>query len=262
MSDPIMYLFADLHVSEEATHRQHNDRLREVLGTIAAMCAPGDAVQFYGDSVDSPTKGNYALLTQVISPLIDAKVSLSFILGNHDNSKTGLFWWSGGDAMFQAFRKHVNALPRKFEIGNCQMLNVDTTLHTWMPTDLAQGRVGSRQLRWLRSELDIARSRGMFSIVGGHHTPTNIVEPERLLDAAELFNVLRRGHATKYIGGHAHLFDLVTQRFQNNPGGPVHTQGGETEIITLENPSTKSLRDGMCFGPARINLATGKFELL
>lgn len=263
MTDPKMYMFADIHVSEEATHRKHNDVLRDMFGVVAKHCAPGDAAQFYGDSVDSPTKGNYALLAQVISPLIDAKVPLSFIKGNHDNSKVGLFWWSDGDAMFQAFRKHVNALPRQFQMGNCQMINVDTTLHTWLPTDLAQGEIGRLQLMRLKRDVDEARQKGLFTIVGGHHDPTNMMEPERLLDAPKLFNLLRRCKVNKYICGHSHYYDLFAQRFQNEPGATGQERQNVTEIIVLSDPVTKHVdADGMCFGPGVLNLATGDFNLV
>lgn len=264
MTDPMMYMMADMHVDEAETHREHNNRLREFFDRLKKILSPGDVVQFYGDSVNSPTKGNYAKLLQVISPLIDAKCGLSFIVGNHDNSKTGLFWWNGGDAMFQAFRKQVNALPRSFMAGNCQMLNVDTTLHTWLPTDLAQGEVGDGSLRWLKRELDRARDRGLLSLVGGHHDPGNTIEPERLLDAAKLFNVLRRGKATYYICGHSHCYNVFSQRFQNVPGEAESFMGGKTvpaatEIITLSDPKTKYARNGWFFGPMVINLSTGAF---
>lgn len=263
MSDPMLYMLADLHVDEASTHYQHNARLREMFGWLAKIVAPGDVVQFYGDSVNSPTKGNYVKLTEVISPLIDAKCGLSFIVGNHDNSKTGLFWWSGGDEMFRRFKRHVNALPRKFQVGNCEMINLDTTLHTWMPTDLAQGEVGDRQLRQLKKELDESRARGLISIVGGHHDPTSWVEPEKMLDAAKLFNVLRRGKAGKYICGHSHQYNLMTQRFDNIPGqAGGHSSDltlNHTEIIVLSDPKTKYFYNGWCFGPMQIDLATGEF---
>jgi Icc protein len=203
-------LLSDTHVAAnpEAVARGVHlaEHLRAVVAQVRALSIAPSGLLINGDcALDRGLPEDYATFTGLLQPLIEARLPLHFLLGNHD--ERDVFWQSLRGARLETppvAGKHVSVIEAAR--ANWFLLDsLDVTLQT-------PGRLGDPQRSWLAQALD-ARP-GKPALVMVHHNPISAdsVKKTGLLDAAQLLEILLpRRHVKAVFFGHTHVWRQYEQ---------------------------------------------------
>lgn len=146
---------------------------RKVAEDIAAFSPAIDAVMFTGDLTDGGSRDDYALLTEILSPL---SMPVLVVPGNHDKR----------EGMRAAFGDRLPfgpgaTLEYEVRVGDIRILALDT-----LKDGHVDGRLGDAQMDWLRERL--AQPVPELTLILMHHPAF----PSRI-DALDHM-ALREGH--------------------------------------------------------------------
>jgi len=149
----------------------------------------------------SGEKGDYATMTELLSPLQAGKLPLHLALGNHDQREN---FWGALQEKKAARRpvedKHV-ALISASHVNWFVLDSLEKTLQT-------PGLLGQAQFDWLAKTLDANRRKPAVILV--HHNPGTSENITGLKDTQALFEIIRpREQVKAWIFGHTHNWNVV-----------------------------------------------------
>ena len=198
-------LLSDTHIAEDpaAIARGVNlaENLRSVIAQVRALPTAPAGLLLNGDcSLDRGIPGDYTTLTNLFQPVIEARLPLHFLLGNHD--ERDVFWSSLKEMKAPALpvaSKHVAVVEAP--LANWFLLDsLDVTKQT-------PGKLGDEQRAWLAKALDARPDKPAMVMV--HHNPIlpDAVKKTGLLDTAELLEILGPRRQVKALFfGHTHTW--------------------------------------------------------
>ncbi len=195
-------LLADTHVAADRTQVQRGvkmaDNLSQVATALTALDPKPAGVLLNGDAAFSKGEpGDYRLLAELLKPLGEAGLPLSFTLGNHDhraNLQAGLLK-GAGQSPLDGRQISVLETPRVnwFLLDSLEKVNA------------TPGELGAAQLGWLAKALDARPDKP--ALVAVHHDPqwTEATKRSGLRDTEKLFDVLvPRKQVKALFYGHTH----------------------------------------------------------
>lgn len=209
-------LLSDTHIATKIELSAYNqlpgENLRNAIEQMVdfrpqRMVLCGDCAYKVGLS------SNYSTLQQLLEPIREIGVSCDFLTGNHDNRQTmtevlGSSWAT--DSPVPGLRLG------RFEVESAVFLLLDTQIG-----DLeVSGRIGRRQIEWIRSEIrQLGDSARPVILMGHHHlhdVPREGVSPDiGLRDSAEFREFLdSEPQIRAYFHGHTHSW-----HHEETPGG-------------------------------------------
>lgn len=199
-------LLADPHIAADPQRvlRGVNmaDHLQTVSRELLALPKAPAGVFVVGDcALNSGEKGDYATLTELLTPLRRGKLPIHLALGNHDHRDN--FW----DALQERASvkcpvedRHV-ALLRTPKVNWFMLDSLEKTLQT-------PGLIGSAQLDWLAKSLDANRRTPAVVLI--HHNPAAEGSQGALKDTEALLEIIRpRRQVKAWIFGHTHQWSIV-----------------------------------------------------
>jgi Icc protein len=149
----------------------------------------------------SGEKGDYATMTELLSPLQAGKLPLHLALGNHDQRDN--FW--------QALQEKKSA---KLPVEDKHVAMISTSNVNWFMLDSLEktletpGLLGQAQFDWLAKTLDANRQKPAVILV--HHNPGVEGNIPGLKDTQALFEMIRpRKQVKAWIFGHSHNWKVV-----------------------------------------------------
>lgn len=189
--------------------KRHRIHRREVLDALVAdlKAQRYDHIAFTGDLVNLSLSSEFPRSRQWLETL-GTPDNVSFVPGNHDTyvrvvlGKPEQYWgdYMRGDA--------GESFPFVRKRGHVAIIGLSTSLPT-LPL-AATGRLHSGQLEKLGPILDALGKEGLFRVIMIHHPPVQDAHHfRRLVDAAELRDVLRKHGAELVLHGHHHEQSLV-----------------------------------------------------
>lgn len=189
--------------------RRHRMHRREVLDALVAdlKAQSYDHIAFTGDLVNLSLSNEFPRSRQWLEGL-GTPDKVTFVPGNHDTyvraalGKPEQYWgdYMRGDA--------GESFPFVRKRRNVALIGLSTSLPT-LPL-AATGRLHSRQLEKLGPILDALGNEGFFRVIMIHHPPVQDAHHfRRLVDAAEVRDVLRKHGAELVLHGHHHEQSLV-----------------------------------------------------
>lgn len=157
----------------------------------AHMFFSGDCAYIEGHAAD------YAVLAEVVDPVRQAGIPVSFAMGNHDNH----------EAFYGAF---AAARPESPPVANKHLSVIDSPRARWflldslIRTNHTPGELGEAQLAWLGETLD--RLNDKPALLMAHHNPQpGNSKGDGLLDTDAFFKLIAaRPHVKAYFYGHSH----------------------------------------------------------
>ncbi|MFW6162600.1 MAG: metallophosphoesterase family protein [Planctomycetota bacterium] len=196
-------LLADTHIDANAARAARGikmtDHLAQAVREVLAAEPRPAGVLLAGDiAFNRGRKGDYEQFAESIRPLVQAKLPLHLLLGNHD-SRENLF------AVIEPEREAPHKHAAVIRTPNANWFLLDSL----DKTNQTAGRLGPQQLAWLADALD--EQAGKPVIVVAHH-PLDPAGQKRgktsaLLDSQELLDVLvPRKHVKAFLHGHAHVW--------------------------------------------------------
>lgn len=166
---------------------------KELLGLSkrpAGMFLTGDCAYSQGES------GDYALLSELLTPIRQAEMPVRLALGNHDQREH--FW-----ATFQEEKSGLRPLADR------QVALIQTPRANWFMLDSLEktlatpGSLGHEQLDWLAKSLDEHQEKPALVLV--HHNPGLNGGNMGLKDTLPFLEIIRpRRQVKAYIYGHTH----------------------------------------------------------
>lgn len=197
-------LLSDIHLAADRAQlgrgtnmAEHFDNVsRELLSLRkrpAAVFITGDCAFNSGETAD------YALLTEMLTPLRAGQMPIHLALGNHDNRER--FWDALKEekAGLRPVADRQTALVRTPRANWFILDSLETTLST-------PGLLGHEQLDWLGKALDENPDKPALVLV--HHNP-GISGHLGLKDTLAFFEVIRpRKQVKAYIYGHTHAWKV------------------------------------------------------
>lgn len=189
--------------------KRHRIHRREVLDAIVGdlKAQNSDHVAFTGDLVNLSLTSEFPRSRQWLEAL-GTPDRVTFVPGNHDTyvravlGKPEQYWgeYMRGDA--------GESFPFVRRRGPMAIVGLSTSLPT-LPL-AATGRLHSGQIEKLGPILDALGREGLFRVIMIHHPPVQDAHHfRRLIDAAELREVLRARGAELVLHGHHHEQSLV-----------------------------------------------------
>ncbi|MGW3244421.1 metallophosphoesterase family protein [Streptomyces sp. NPDC001070] len=230
---------SDIHIGphDAPDSRGINAResLRRMLTDLAAV--PGvDAVVVSGDVADDGSPEAYTAAREMVREFARRKrAPVIFCTGNHD--ERGAFAKVLGSGHLDADGDDLAAAVAHSPQGERAAASIIgghrfITLDSLVPGQV-YGRVGARQLDWLRAVLAVPAPRG--SVVVLHHPPITLdVEIQQALglqNSAELADAVRGTDVRLILCGHFHL-----QLFGHLASIPVWVTAGVLSRIDLTAP--------------------------
>jgi hypothetical protein len=199
-------LLADTHIWENRKDKRNGVKPAEnFLAAAAAISAsnprPAGAIIAGDCAAIEGNPGDYAVLSDVVKPLLDAKVPVHFALGNHDHR----------EHFYAAF---PGARPEgKPAVADKHVSIIETPHANWFLLDSLQrtnytpGLLGEAQLKWLAAALDARQEKP--ALIVAHHTPDPGAKSSGLHDTDALYEViLPRRQVKAYVFGHSHVWRL------------------------------------------------------
>lgn len=159
-----LLLTADWHLHGSASR---NRPVRDALRELDRGRGPGDWLLVAGDVTDGGTEAEYAQALALLRPWAGRCLLAP---GNHDCGPLGLLVGSGARSRWRKLVELLHA-PAQAEVGGRLVQVLDSCLYSWLPTDLARGRLGDRQTKRARSAAATARTRGLHPMLLLHHWP-------------------------------------------------------------------------------------------
>jgi 3',5'-cyclic-AMP phosphodiesterase len=197
-------LLSDTHIAADpaATKLDVNmaAHLRASIAEVLALPTPPLGMLINGDcAFDRGLAGDYATFSDLLQPVITAKLPTHLALGNHDNRE--VFW--------TALKEARPAAP---PLASRQVSIIESPLANWIMLDSLDvthqtpGRLGDEQRAWLATALDARAEKPALVMV--HHNPVfGDGKNTGLLDTAELIAILQpRRHVKALIFGHTHTW--------------------------------------------------------
>jgi len=189
--------------------KRHRIHRREVLDALVAdlKAQSYDHIAFTGDLVNLSLSNEFPRSRQWLEGL-GSPDKVTFVPGNHDTyvrvalGKPEQYWgdYMRGDA--------GESFPFVRKRGNVALIGLSTSLPT-LPL-AATGRLHGGQLEKLGPILETLGKDGFFRVIMIHHPPVQDAHHfRRLVDAAELRDVLRKHGAELVLHGHHHEQSLV-----------------------------------------------------
>lgn len=189
--------------------KRHRIHRREVLDALIAdlKAQKHDHTAFTGDLINLSLATEYPASRAWLEQLGLPK-DVTFVPGNHDTyvravlGKPEQYWgdYMRGDA--------GESFPFVRKRGNVAIIGLSTSLPT-LPL-AATGQLHSGQLEKLGLILDALGKDGFFRVIMIHHPPVDDAHHfRRLVDAAELRDLLRKNGAELVLHGHHHEQSLV-----------------------------------------------------
>ncbi|HLQ89025.1 MAG TPA: metallophosphoesterase [Xanthobacteraceae bacterium] len=204
-------------------HRIHrSDVLARIVGHLKSQVP--DHIAVTGDLVNLSLEDEFPPARTFIESLGRA-ANVTLVPGNHDAyvrsavSYTQAHWgdFMRGDANGAL---HEYKFPFVRRRGPLALIGLSSAVAT--APFMATGMLGAAQLQQLADILD--RLDDMFRVVLIHHPPQSIPSRrfKRLVDGADLQNVLARHGAELLIHGHDHVHSLT---WLDGPNGPIPALG-------------------------------------
>jgi hypothetical protein len=222
--DEFYAIFSDTHISQNRGELVRGIRMAENLATVvqevlaeptlpSGVIINGDCAYLQGFTED------YAVLRDLLQPLVDAGIPIHCTLGNHDDRSN---FYRGLSETAERTKpseqvvlgKHAaivsssnKKLPKIYLLDSLDVVNNVT------------GRLGKDQLTWLADSL--AEYSDQPAIVFGHHNPldppADSAVNSGLADTGPLFETLAAaGNVSVYAYGHTHTW-LKAEDRQNIP---------------------------------------------
>lgn len=207
---------SDLHLGE----RSFLDRIRRrdtnlersrliVREIIYHFGAETHAVVISGDLMHHGKPEEARLAREIVRLLRLAGFLVIIVPGNHDFGPNGLRWSSASYSLWPEIyrdadrswpRMHSDPLyPRMYTFDGWRLFALDTTAHKEDGQLFARGRVGPRQIAWLRTRLTNATP----TVVVGHHCGQTSNPTLAMSDGDEVMKMLARPEVL-YLHGHLH----------------------------------------------------------
>ncbi len=203
-SGPWFALVSDTHIpaksAQKALGQLPAENLRIVVADILSRARRPEGVLINGDlALKDGKPGDYAGLLTLLEPLRKAGLPIHLTLGNHDDRARFREATRGViPGVSSVEEKYAGA----FELMGGRFLLLDSLDEV----DKVPGRLGERQLAWLRRELD--SHKGVPTLVFVHHPPHSspkAKKPDALLDGDALLNLIRpRPWVEALVFGHTH----------------------------------------------------------
>jgi len=166
LDENLAVFFSDIHCHGKTKGwRQHQHAIlkRYVDEVLALRPRPAHAVVFGDFSASVGWVEDFRLAREILKPLEDAGIRMTYGMGNHDKRRNFL-------AVFPEYADRLLVKDRivsKFSTPHADFIMLDSLRET--PGDggnAVDGRVDGEQLEWLRKELAAAK-RPLF--LGAHH---------------------------------------------------------------------------------------------
>jgi len=195
-------LIADTHIAADRTQVSRGvtmaANLTQVVKEVTALDPQPAGLLLNGDAAyNKGEPGDYRLLAELLKPLGEAGLPVSFTLGNHDhreNLHAGLLKGAG-----------------KSPLDGRLVAVLETPRVNWFLLDSLEkvnatpGELGAEQLDWLARALDARKDKP--ALVAAHHDPqwTEAAKRTGLRDTEKLFEVLvPRKQVKALFYGHTH----------------------------------------------------------
>jgi calcineurin-like phosphoesterase family protein len=228
-------LLADTHIAADRARVARGINMTEhfkiVSKELLELPQRPAGVLVLGDcAFNSGEKGDYATMTELLSPLQAGKLPLHLALGNHDQREN--FWEALRErkaARRPVVDKHV-AMISTTHVNWFVLDSLETTLQT-------PGLLGQAQFDWLAKTLDSNRRKPAVILV--HHNPGTEENITGLKDTQALYELIRpRKQVKAWIFGHTHNWKIVEDTSgihlvnlppvayvfrEGNPSGWVHS---------------------------------------
>ena len=169
--DPNLAVFlSDIHCNGKYAGRwlqhQHAILKRYVAEILAMRPLPANVVVFGDFSASCGWKEDFALAREILKPLMDAGITLTCGMGNHDKRRNFL-------ATFPEYEQRLvpvkDRIVTKVSFPHCDFIMLDSLREKdGDGGNFVDGRVDGEQLAWLRGEIAAAK-RPLF--LGAHHCP-------------------------------------------------------------------------------------------
>ncbi|MFM0132735.1 MULTISPECIES: metallophosphoesterase family protein [Paraburkholderia] len=181
----------DLHLTdaEEPNHLALRDIIAQANTHLAGHI---NFAVLPGDNADDGTPEQYQILRSELDKL---RLPLHILPGDHDFKSRSL----------DAFHSVLGAqqLPKAITAAGCKCLFLD---YVSAGTGGPDFRLGKRQLKWLKEELESASTQGLETAVFAHAYPADLADA----DEAKTFHKLLRDHRVLVVDmGHTHYNELA-----------------------------------------------------
>ncbi|WP_246258053.1 metallophosphoesterase family protein [Pararobbsia alpina] len=180
----------DLHLTdaEEPNHLALRDIITQANNHLAGHI---DFAVLPGDNADDGTPEQYAILRSELDKL---RLPLHILPGDHDFKSRSL----------DAFHSVLGAqqLPKAITVAGCKCLFLD---YVSAGTGGPDFKLGKKQLKWLKEELESASTQGLETAVFAHAYPADLADAGE----AKAFHKMLRDHRVLVVDmGHTHYNEL------------------------------------------------------
>lgn len=222
---------SDLHLAPGAPEV---DVARRVVDDVLERTDAGALVAITGDITDHPDPDEYAVASDVLAPLFEARRVL-VVPGNHDVEHAGTLGGVTRTPYLSWAEHHLGVRPTypyQIEQDGVRLIGLDSTAAAGGIEDLARGRLGDDQLEALDEYLALAVD---VRVVCLHHQPyyrdfgldlaDRVALTERTYDVADLI-----------LCGHEHRSAIYRRRGATwgTVAAPKTTAGGEYRLIQID----------------------------
>jgi 3',5'-cyclic AMP phosphodiesterase CpdA len=209
--DPCSFaLLADTHIPSEPSTEARGVKMADHLAQVVKQLAEttprsagalinGDCAYLRGEIED------YALLSKLVRPLVDAKLPLHMTMGNHDDR-----------VKFHEVLKHQRSDAPPVESKHVSVIETPhlnwILIDTLMQVNVVTGEVGAAQREWLVQVIKAYPTKPL--VIVGHHNPQPPGQDRvtGIKDTEQLFKMLDQHTNVKaYAFGHTHNWN-VSQR--------------------------------------------------
>ncbi len=234
---------SDLHLTARPGARAwRSDVWSGLRRTLAALetVAPFERLVLSGDLANRPTRAAYARLREALKPWIER---VRVVPGNHDG--LALVRASFADRMCEAHAGFVDRL------ASWRLIGLDSK--RWARV---HGRIGSKQLDWLRAELATDAAPTLLFL---HHPCVPIgtwwLDRDVVRDAPALAEVIRKSPVQAVFCGHVHqsftgsfagiaLHTCPSTAYQFRPGstrpGAVESRDSGLRVIDVDGATVRT----------------------
>ena len=188
---PLVWMhIGDLHLTDPEL--PNHLALRDIiLQANAHLARHIDFAVLPGDNADDGTPAQYEILRSELDQL---EMPIHIIPGDHDFKSRSL----------NAFHEVLGAeqLPKAVSIGDCRCLFLD---YVSAGTGGPDFKLGERQLRWLKEELEHASTHGLETAIFAHAYPADLADAQE----AKVFHKMLGDYRVLVVDmGHTHYNEL------------------------------------------------------
>lgn len=195
--DPNLAVFlSDIHCNDKYRGRwmQHQHAiLRGFVTEILAMRPLPACVVVFGDfSASNGWKEDFLLARELMKPLVDAGIAMTYGMGNHDKRRNFLEVFPEAASGLAPVKDRIVS---KVALPTCDLILLDSLREK--PGDagnFVDGRVDGEQLEWLKAELATAKRP---IVLGAHHSAVEAGLRKLVVTAPTVCG---------YVYGHEHMW--------------------------------------------------------